>query len=264
MRRSLLITLTFLSLVILLIRFGVSPLERILGISDKAGIKVDSNPSSQLSIDSKVVGQTPIQKEDLTPEEHLISLKNGDSSWQSYVKLNSGTLTIINRDLSPTLASSSGEIISLMPGSGVTVTSNPSGSDLSIDSQIVGKTPISLPLSPGEHQFTIAHPDFQSRSVRAVESPDYNLTLNVDLAISEVDLSNLSTPTISVSSQVVVKATPGGFLRVRDSASINGVEIARVNPGDTLTLLQELSGWDKIKLPDGREGYVSSQYVDKK
>lgn len=67
----------------------------------------------------------------------------------------------------------------------------------------------------------------------------------------------------SGSGQIEVTATPTGFLRVRQTPSTGGVEITRVSPGEKFALLEERSGWYKIKLSDGKEGWVSAQYAKK-
>ncbi len=88
--------------------------------------------------------------------------------------------------------------------------------------------------------------------------------LNVDLALSEADLTQLSAPVISETPKVVVKDTPTGFLRVREKAAVTSQELAKVAPGDELVLLEELDEWVRIRLSNGTEGYVSSTYVEKK
>ena len=62
--------------------------------------------------------------------------------------------------------------------------------------------------------------------------------------------------------QVVISATPVGFLRVRSEPNLGGSEVGRVNPGDVFELLEESEGWYKIKLEDG-EGWISGQYAQK-
>lgn len=62
---------------------------------------------------------------------------------------------------------------------------------------------------------------------------------------------------------VKVIPTGVGFLRVRDKPSLNGTEIARINEGEEFLMLEEGQGWTKIKLPDGKEGWASSTYLEK-
>ena len=264
MRKIIFLILVFLSLIILAIRFGSTPLSKFLGFEPRAGIRVQANQEAKVLIDQKDVGKTPFQGEDFTPGDHLVSMQVDNSSWQGYVKLNKGTLSVVNRDLTETQASSSGEIITLEPGSGATIISTPTQSDVEVDGKLYGQTPLLIKdLPSGEHTFLISHSNFLKRSIRAVLAAGYNLNLTVDLAISEADFTKITTVPIQNNQQVVVKATPTGFLRVRAEPSVSGSEVGRVNPGDILTLLEEQGSWDKVKLPDGKEGFISVSYVEK-
>ena len=40
-------------------------------------------------------------------------------------------------------------------------------------------------------------------------------------------------------------------------------EAAKVNPGDTFELLDEEAGWYKINYEENKEGWISSNYVEK-
>lgn len=72
----------------------------------------------------------------------------------------------------------------------------------------------------------------------------------------------LETMNKSAGKQVKIKSTPTGWLRVRDAANLNGVEITRVNVGDTYTVLEENQGWSKIKVSETVSGWVSSDYIE--
>lgn len=63
------------------------------------------------------------------------------------------------------------------------------------------------------------------------------------------------------SQSLTVKDTPTGFLRVRSSAGTAAEEIAKVNPGETFTVLDNQNGWFQIELPDGVAGWVSGAYA---
>ena len=75
-------------------------------------------------------------------------------------------------------------------------------------------------------------------------------------------LKTLSNYGVVPTKTATVKPTPLGWLRVRDSSSLNGTEISRVNTGQTFPVLEESVGWVKIKVSDTIEGWVSSSYVD--
>lgn len=264
MKKVLVWILVLISLAAILIRYSNQLTEIIFGKSAKSGISVQSSSSgASVFLDSKEVGQTPYEDKNLDTKEYLIKLEKEGASWQGRVKLKPGTVTIINRDLAKEEASSAGEILSLDKGRGITVVSNPSEGEVEIDGKIYGKTPITINLPSGEHTIVIAHSNYLKRSIRANLPDNFNLTVTVDLGLSEADLSTISTPIISQTPQVLVRQTPTGFLRVRDKPSLLGKEIARVNVGEKLVLLEETEGWDRVRLPDGTEGFVSSVYVEK-
>jgi hypothetical protein len=272
MRKVIVTLLVFLSLIALFLRYGYQPLINYLNLQPKAGIRIEANKGAEVLVNRKAVGQTPYQDENLDVGEYLVEVNpdqqeasaSGLSSWQGYVTLNAGTLTVVNRELAATKASSSGEVITLEKGSGATIVSTPTEAEVIVDGQSMGRTPIALAnLKSGEHQFLISKESFLKRNIRATVVDKYSLNLAVDLAIAEADLTQVPTIPQTSLNQVTINKTPTGFLRVRAEPSTNGDEVARVSPGDTLTLLDELSGWDKVRLSDGREGYVSTTYVSK-
>lgn len=274
MRKVLLFLVVFISVLALILRFGYQPLTEILGIKSRAGIRIEANKKAEVFLNDKKLGETPLQDENLTEGEYLLKLSplpegNEASSsalpWKGYVRLNGGTLTVVNRDLAQNPNEVSGDVITLEPGSGVTVVSTPNQAEVTLDGKVIGRTPLSLSdIPPGEHQFIVSKGNFLNRSIRANLVEGFNLNLTVDLAMTEPDLTKLPTIPTVTSSQLVVKATPTGFLRVRASNTTASREITRVSVGDTLTILEELTGWYKIKTADGTEGYVSSLYVEKK
>lgn len=265
MKKILIWILVLISVVVLLIRYSGKIEEVLLNVKQKSGISILSTPEvASVFLDGKEVGKTPFEDKNLDVRQYSVKLDKDGASWQGNVKLTSGTMTIINRDLAKDQASSSGEILSLDRGRGMTIISNPSDAEVEIDGKGLGKTPFTINLTAGEHTILVSHTNYLKRSIKAILPENFNLTVSVDLALSEADLTTVSTPVISQTPEAVVKQTPTGFLRVRDKASLSGKEIARVNINDKLILLEELGGWDRIKLPDGTEGFVSSAYIEKK
>lgn len=257
--------LILLSVVVLLVRYSSKIEGILLGIKQKSGISVQSTPDqATVFLDGQEVGKTPFEDKNLDVKQYEVKIEKNEAAWQGNVKLTAGTVVVINRDLASEVASSSGEILTLDRGRGITIISNPSDSEIEIDSKTMGKTPISVNLDIGEHTILVSHPNYLKRSIKVTLPKDFNLTISVDLALSEADLTTISAPVITQTPEVVVLETPTGFLRVRDKGSLVGKEIARVNAGDTLILLEELAGWDRVRLSDGTEGFVSSTYVEKK
>ncbi len=264
MRKTIFIFLVALSTLLIVIRLSSQQLLSFWEKNSRAGVRVDSNPAGEVFIDKLSLGQVPAQKEDSKKGDHLVEIKAGGLSWQGYVKLTTGTLTVVNRELTEDPTTDSGEIISLEKGQGVSIISNPSGAEVQIDGVVKGVTPLAISdIIAGEHQFLLAKANFTPRSVRSVLTKGFQLNMIVDLAVSKLDLTQIPSVPIQSTVQVKVLATPTGFLRVREAANISSLEIARVTPGDTLPLLEEVPGWKKVKLGDGKEGFVSAQYVEK-
>lgn len=265
MKKIIIWMLVLLSVVVLLIRYSTKIEEVLLGIKQKSGISVQSSPDqATVFLDGQEVGKTPFEDKNLDVKQYEVKIDKNGAAWQGNVKLTAGTVVVINRDLASEVASSSGEILTLDRGRGLTIISNPSDSEVEIDGKVMGKTPISVNLDSGEHTILVSHPNYLKRSIKASLPKDFNLTISVDLALSEADLTTIAAPVITQTPEVVVLETPTGFLRVRDKASLKGLEIARVNVGDKLILLEELSGWVRVRLADGTEGFASSTYVEKK
>lgn len=264
MKKALVWILILVSLVALLLRFS-NQLANLVGIRQTSGISAQSTPAEAVVfLDNKELGKTPYEDKNLEMGDHIVKIEKGDLSWQGRVKLTAGTVTILNRDLASAPASSAGETLTLNRGKGLTIISNPSEAEIEIDGKFYGKTPVTLDIAVGEHTILVSRANYLKRSIRANLPANFNLTVSVDLGLSEADLTTIQTPVITQTPQVLVKQTPTGFLRVRDKPSLNGREIAQVKPGDTLILLEEQGSWDRVRLSDGVEGYVSSEYVEKK
>lgn len=263
-KKGIFISLVILASLLIGLRFAYQPLTTMLNLQPKAGVRIQSTPSAEVLINGQSVGRTPYQQEDLIEGEHLVQLKTDKADWQGYVQLSPGTLTVVNREISEKEATSSGEIIALSRGKGVMVVSSPQEAEVEVDGKYYGKSPILIEdLSVGEHIFLISRNNFLKRSIRAVVAEGYRLELIVDLAVSEADLTQVNTTPIQSTPKVIVKNTPVGFLRVRERATTSSNEIARVSEGEVLTVLEEIPNWVRVRLPDGKEGYVSSTYVQK-
>ncbi|HLC87673.1 MAG TPA: PEGA domain-containing protein [Patescibacteria group bacterium] len=271
MRKVLIIILIFLSVISITLQLGSGYLKGILGRGLKAGIRVESNVPAKVLLNNQDVGTVPFQDDNLKPGDYVVSLKADEATdsakvfWEGYAKLNDGSLTIVIRDIADAKEASAGEIISLEPGRGVTITSSPSNAEVFIDGKLSGRTPLSVPdLSEGEHQFIVSRENFLKRSIRSKVIDGLDLIISVDLAITEPDLTKLPQEPTSSTQEIVIKNTPTGFLRVRESASLNAKEIGQVKPKEIYLLLEETPGWVRIRLKDGKEGWVSSSYIQKK
>ncbi len=262
MRKSLYIVLILIALALLAIRFFSLQLPNFLGL-ENMGLRIISVPDqADIYIDGKFLGKTPFEEVNFKKREITIKLLAESNKWEGKVTLNPGTSTFVQRKLSPDFATGSGEILSLEKGTGVSIISSPVGAMVEIDGISVGVTPLTINVSEGEHIFVIKKNNYLSEAINKVSVPDgYHLTISVDLAITEADLSSNASSVITTTPKVKVRSTPTGFLRVRDKPALGGKEIGRVAPGDELFLLEQQSNWYKIRLSNGEEGYASSVYL---
>jgi hypothetical protein len=58
-----------------------------------------------------------------------------------------------------------------------------------------------------------------------------------------------------------VTTTPTGWLRLREEPNLNGKELAKLNVGDEVQILEETTGWTKVKTTAALTGWVSSDYL---
>lgn len=265
MKKLIIWFLILISFVALILRFSDTIAEKLLGIKPSSGVSIISEPTeATVFINQKEVGKTPFEDKNLSVGEYVVKISKDKASWQGQVKLTPGTVTVINRDLADDPSSAAGETLTLNRGRGLTIISNPTGAAVEIDGKAYGNTPLTTDIETGQHTILLSQTNYLKRSIRADLPNNFNLTVSVNLALSEADLSATTTPAINVTPEVIVKQTPTGFLRVRDKASLNGKEIAQVKPGESLVLLEELGSWDRVRLTNGTEGFVSSAYVEKK
>lgn len=264
-KKTILLILVLISLAVLTLRFSNQFASSIFNIKEKAGLRISSTPNgANVYLSGKKVGKTPFEDQNLLSEEYDVKIQLGEEFWQGKVALTPGTLTIVNRELSSDATSSAGEILTLEKGRGATIVSAPSGADVEIDGKSYGQTPVSLKIAEGEHTFNLKKGGYLVRSVVANAPKDFNLIISADLKLSDADLTEITAPVITETPKVLVLSTPTGFLRVREKADVNSKEIAKVTPGNELILLEELDGWDRIRLDSGTEGFVSKSYVEKK
>lgn len=264
MKKSIFYFFIFLSLLALGLRYGLTPVSEMLGYQARSGLKITAVPEARVILNGKAFGKTPFQDENLPIGEYLVKLQTDQASWQGQIKLSAGTMAVINWEITANSVSSSGEILTLDFGQGAVITSVPDSASVEVDGSFKGKTPLNLAdLSPGEHTFLISREGYLTRSIRALSPDKMTLFVNVNLAISEADLPTLVLPKVVASTKYIVKKTPLGFLRVRDKPSLKGKEVGRVTTGEQVTMVEELSGWMRVKTASGLEGYVSVAYIQK-
>jgi len=260
----------------------------ILRGNEKGALQVTSSPQSEVFINGKSIGKTPLCKCDpkdmLRTGEYtirIVPLSGGFSEFQEKITISKSVLTVVDRKFGKG-ATSEGSIITLEPlkegnKRELLVISKPDKSEVLLDNTPSGFSPILLKdVTESDHEIILKKTGYTEKRVRIRTPNGYKLVASVYLGVDEDGVIATPTPTVSptaspsatitpvsLPTKITILQTPNGFLRVRQTASTSSDEIGRVNPGDTFDILDEAPGWYKIKLTTGDEGWISSQYARK-
>jgi len=240
----------------------------LIGTAKPAALQVTSTPEASVFLDGKHLGKTPFFSDQLKSGEYLLKITVSEAVYVEKITLSAGTLTVVNRELANNFLAQSGEILWLRPSEkGVFISSFPRDADITLDGAYIGKTPKLIEdTDEGEHKILLAKTGYLEREFAIKTSDRYQLLADVTLA-SEVAQNNKVAesppPSPPPPPKVEITKTPQGFLRVRAEPAQTAPEIGRVKTGDQLEIVQETKDWIKIKLPDGKQGWISAQYTKK-
>ena len=225
-------------------------------------MQVFSQPKAEVYLAGQKIGETPFLSKEMTPGEYDLKVATGSASWQTKIKLTSGSLAVVNRQLeADNFFAQQGEILTIEDGKGLIVTSNPIGVKVKVDDQDKGESPILLDDQPaGSFRISLLKEGYLARSVAVQVHPGLATIVHVDLAQDLSKAEKEETKSL-ISKSVVISATPTGWLRVRSEPNLNATEIAKVNTGGSFAFLEEKDSWYKVALKDGKDGWVSSQYA---
>ena len=252
--------------------------------SAKGALQITSVPKSDVYLNGKLIGQTPLckceGKDMLSAGDYTIKLsptQGGFESFEEKVSIAPAVLTVLDRTFGKG-AFSQGSLITLskLPDKKalqLSVISFPDKTSVYLDNNLSGETPLLLKnLTESDHELKLSREGYKDKIIKVRTVAGYKLEATITLAVNS-DLTN-ATPSSSVSptptssptpalATVTILDTPTGFLRVRESNSVGSAQIGLVNPGEKYNLLDEKNGWYQIKLKDGKIGWVSNQYASK-
>jgi uncharacterized protein YgiM (DUF1202 family) len=226
----------------------------------------------------------------------VVPLQEGLPEFQEKITITKGVLTVVDRKFGKGVTSE-GSIISLSPlenkkTSELLILSYPDKSDVFIDEQDSGKTPLlTKNTTDSDHTLRLRHVGYKDKNVRIRTPAGYKLTATIYLSLTGETQSTpspniaspsatLSTsptmskttptptkpgvsPTIVHAGKVTILQTPNGFLRVRQQPTTTSPEISQVSPGQTFSYTEEQNGWYYITLTNGTKGWISGQYATK-
>lgn len=253
-----------------------------LSASGKGALQVTSLPISNVYLNNKFIGKTPLCKcegnDMLQSGDYTIRLVPISASnlipYEQKITITKSILTVVDWTFGIG-AGSSGSVINLTPLSDKSVelfvTSFPSGATITIDGNNSGQTPALIKsLTESDHEMTITKSGYQDKTIHIHTISGFQLNALITLAITSLNATAsaqfVESPTpipTSTTAKVLILSTPTGFLRVRSDPSLGASEEAQVNPGDTYPYLNSQDGWYEIQLSTGQSGWISSQYAQK-
>lgn len=252
-------------------------------LSGKGALQVTANPKSEVFLNGVSIGKTPLCKceprDMVDVSEYSIRLVPEEGSFLPFedkIKIDKSVLTVVDRTFGQ--GSSEGSILTLEKLSTkntveILVISSPNTSQVFLDNSFVGQTPLLLKdITASDHEIKLKKNGYKEKIVRVRTKEGFKLAARAFLSIDEKSFEQKSPSASSSASptptpllpQVEILKTPTGFLRVRAEANLASKEVGRVNQSEIFELLEETSGWYKIRLSDGTTGWVSSQYAKKK
>ena len=273
-------------LTILVSLFGIFVLLRFF-ILDKQNLygklKIISSPSSSIFIDNLNIGRTPFEDKYKVGEYFLKLIPEGiateTASWQSKIKIYKNALTYVNRELGASDLTSAGEIFTIIkmdkPSKNanfgeIYVETDPAGAIVYLDNDEKGVAPLILTdVLKGDHELSVFMPGFFRRNQKVNVESGYRINASFKLAMDQSSSLNASgiekkqeaTDSAAVEKKMVlIGDTPTGWLRVREDASVDASEAARIKPGEKFEWVETQDGWYKIKYDTEKLGWVSSEY----
>lgn len=252
----------------------------------KAGIVIETIPTSIIFINGEQVGKTPFEQ---TREGGEVTIKLVPETfekplptYETKVDLTVGVKTIIQRSFGEYEESTSGVIVSFEKEgektSSISIVSVPDNCKVKIDDRVVGFTPHkSTDVVAGEHKITVSSAKYREKSLKINTFEGFKLTaifkLEVDPEVKkkEEGLDMEIEDVVENVDRVKILETSVGFLRVRQEPSTLAPELAQVKPGEEFVLLDEdeKTGWYKIEYEqvDGKntakEGWITNIYAEK-
>ncbi len=162
-------------------------------------LKVESIPTAEVFLDGKLIGKTPLQEKNLKVGDYNLVLKaniptlpkNSDNQENTKVvelkqkiDLQGSAVTVVRYEFAPNGAFSSGEILGLRKGAGISVVTSPENAEISLDGKSLGESPLSQVIEPGVRTLRVSKEGYLSREIGINIEKGFRLTAWVSLALN--------------------------------------------------------------------------------
>ncbi|KKQ24595.1 MAG: hypothetical protein US40_C0008G0001 [Candidatus Roizmanbacteria bacterium GW2011_GWC2_37_13] len=246
-------------------------------------LKIISSPTASVFINSTAVGKTPYEEKYKVGEYLLKLIPEGTATetapWNGKINVYKNALTYVNRELGSSDVFTAGEIFTTqkMPEppknsnfGEIYVETEPQGAIVTLDNDEKGVAPLVLQdVLRGDHELSVFMPGFFRRTQKINVDSGYRVNASFKLALDQsqkqlADVEKEATQSAVDSGKtfVTINSNPQGWLRVREDASIDATESAKVKVGEKFEFLEEKPGWFKIKFNDNKDSLVEGSFTD--
>jgi len=241
----------------------------------RSALEVYSSPEAKVFVNGKEMGTTPYKNTAMLPQTVEVKLTVGIKQVIKKINLKNGLTSVLDWKFDDN-GDDGGYVLNMEnTGSqkcGLLINSIPSQATIAVDNKITGFTPKRIDdLGTGEKHVAISFPGFQSSNLFLRTTTGYNLVVETKLVkdnqiiapITDEETATTSAIATTSKNEILIKQTETGWLKVRGSNNGSSAEVAKVNPGEKYEMLEEDNGWIKIKLIDGKTGWISAKYAEK-
>ncbi len=243
--------------------------------SGKGALKVTSNIGTQIFLDGKYIGKSPLCLCELPQliktgdyDIKLVPTIAGFPTTTQKVPIYKGVLTVLDKTLEKNSSQGTQSLITLEPlddekSTQILVISFPSKAQVVLDSNIVGTTPILIKsTTPSDHEIQVIKDGYKEKDLRVKGVQGKRLDITVTLGVNNLsEPAPVASKSAEAQQNVTILSTPTGFLRVRENPSVSSAQVGEVTPGEHLEVIAQREGWYEIKLKDGKTGWISSDYA---
>jgi hypothetical protein len=261
-----------------------------LTIKQKAGLQITTdNVPATLFLNDQYLDKSPFSDKKIQPNSYVLRIVPDDTNLAPYeipIKLNKGTVAVVNWKPGTTSTNSSGLIYEMEKlnsnDTQIEMQTIPDGAIVTFDQGAKQFTPLLMTgVSEGVHEFEVSLPSFETQQhtvnvpkghrviITAILGRTGDLPQGTTESVSQDDsessagdsLDQLGGPQVQIlSTNFFVNEQE--VLRVRASANQGGAELGFAAVGQFYPYLDEVTDWFQIDFED-QPGWVSAQFSQK-